>query len=77
VVQQPAFARGRSADLDLLTKPFVVLNRAVQEIERYLSNVASGVRGKAIQLCFQFRWNMEIHEFSLEAVGEPVNALCF
>lgn len=62
VVQEPAFASGDTALLDLPTKPIVMLDRVGQKIQRDLIGVTSGVGGESIQLGFKFWRNMQVHE---------------
>jgi len=73
MVEKSAFASGDTTLLYFASEPFVVVHRARQQVQSDLIDRATGLCGKARQLGFEFRWNLQVHEASLGRVEDSVN----
>jgi hypothetical protein len=73
MVEQPAFAGGRTALFDFAPEPFVVVHGAREEVQGDLIHRASGLLSQPGQLGFEFWWDVEIHEASVGCLDRSVN----
>ena len=73
MVDQPAFAGGATARIDLAPEPFVVIHRVCEQIQRYLIDGTSGPFCHACELRFEFGRNLQVHETSVGCIDSAVN----
>ena len=73
MVEQPAFASRDTTLLHLASEPVVVVYRGRQKVQGNLIDAASGLRGQAGQLRFEFGWNLKVHEASVGGIEGSVN----
>src|SRR5262245_33021719 len=73
MVEQTAFASGRTTFLDLTPEPLVVVHRTRQKVESDLIDCAPGLRGEACESRFEFGRNLQVHEASVGRIQSSVN----
>ena len=73
MVEQPAFASGRTALFDFAPEPFVVVHGVREQVQGDLIHRASGLLSQPGQLGLEFWWNLEIHEASVGRIQGAVN----